>query len=191
MPAEEPLESELEPAGTEPDIVESDGLGPVVPVIPVYVDSGSVPPVSETVAVAEPLAENLLEGSELTLAGIDPEGAELDRTGPGVPETLADVADGSVPAVPEETPGTVAVPLPDVRVEPGSLAVVPERVPEEVVVPETPTDVDNGSVPVSDVVPEAVVVLLPETPADVPGIIEETPEAVAVLLPETDRKSVV
>jgi hypothetical protein len=187
---EGPLEeSEPEPAGNDPDTVaESNVLGPVVPETPVAVDSRSVPAVSEVSEEIVVAAAELLEESELTLAGDDPEGVpEPDRTGPGVAETPMDVANGSVPAVPVEIPGTVAVPLPDAPVEVprGSLAAVPESVPEEVVVlpSETPIAVDSGSVPVvSEVVPEAVVVPLPGIAVDVPGVIEETPEAAAVPL---------
>lgn len=183
LPEGPPDEIELEPVDDDPDSVAgSDELEPGVPEIPVAVDRGSVPIVSEeiAVAVAVPLVEN-----ELALAGDDPEDVpELDITGPGVPETLVEVVSGS--AVPEETPGTVAVPLPDTGVEVrGSLAVVPGRVPEEVAVllSETPIDVDNGSVAeVSEVISELVAVPLPDRPVDVPGIMEETPDAVTVPL---------
>jgi len=177
-------ESELEPAGDSPDTVaKSDGLGLGLPETPMNVDSGSVAAVSEeiAVAVAEPL-----EKSKLTLAGDDSEGVpEPEATEPGVPGTLVDVANESV--VPVESPGTVAVPLPDGRVEVPreSLAVVPERGSEEVAVlpSEKPIDVDDGSVPaVPEIVPGAVAVLLPEIVMDVPGITEETPEAGAVPL---------
>lgn len=130
LPEGPPDESELEPVEDDPDsVAERDELKLGVPEMPVAVDRGSVPAVSEEIAVA--VAIPLVESEPALVDGDTGTVPETDTTGPGVPETLMDVAEGSVPGVPEETPGTVAVTLPDTGVEVaiGSLAVVPERVP--------------------------------------------------------------
>lgn len=122
--------------------------------------------------------------------------AESDVLGPGVPETLVNVDNGSVTDVSEEIAVVVAVPLAEDAMEAAELTLAgddPESVPEPDTtgpgVPGTLVDVGNGSaVPVE--IPGTVAVPLPGTRVEVPRgslavVPGRVPEKVAVLPSET------
>lgn len=191
--SEGPEESELEPAGKDPDAVaERDELRSVVPEVPTDVDNGSVRAVSEEDAEdgAVLLPEGPPDESELEPVEDDPDSvAERDELKLGVPEMPVAVDRGSVPAV------SVAVAIPLVESEPAMVDSDTGNVPETDTtgpgVPETPMDVADGSVPaVPEESPGTVAVTLPDTGVEVPigslaVVPERVPEEVAVLPSET------